>query len=142
MTTIVAAVSGLRRLRQPMRFLLAGGLAAAINWLVRFPLSLFMPYLMAVIAATVIGMAFGFIIYSLYVFPGSARAPLAQLRDFVAVNLFSMAVVAGTAGLLNQAIFPLIAFAFAPEAVAHALGIAAGAVTNFIGHRTLTFARA
>jgi energy-coupling factor transport system substrate-specific component len=141
MTTIVAAVSGLLLLRQPVRFLLAGSLAAAINWLVRFPLSLFMPYLISVVAATAIGMAFGFIIYSLYVFPGSVRSPVAQVRDFIAVNLFSMAVVASTAGLLNHAIFPLIEFAFAPEAVAHALGIAAGAATNFIGHRTLTFAR-
>ena len=39
-------------LPQPVRFLLAGGLAALVNWLARFPLSWFLPYGLAVVGFT------------------------------------------------------------------------------------------
>ena len=98
-----------------------------------------MPYELAVVAAGAIGMAVGFVIYRHYVFPGSGRAPVRQMRDFIAVNLCAMAVVAAVAVALKDGVFPLIGFAVAPEAVAHAIGIAAGAVANFIGHHNVTF---
>ena len=128
----------LRRLPQPVRFLFAGGLAAGINWLARFPLSTVMPFLPAVLGAAVIGMAVGFVLYQMLVFPGSRRPLLARLRNFVFVNaLASAGVVAVAMGLVH-----LLLLAMAPgpaEAVAHACGIAAGAVLNFFGHRALTF---
>ena len=140
---MIAVVSTrLAQLPQGVRFLLAGGFAAAVNWLVRFPLSWAMPYVAAVVIAGAIGMTVGFVIYRHYVFPGSGRAPARQLRDFVAVNLGAMAVVAGVAVALKDGVFPLIGFAVAPEAVAHAIGIAAGAVANFVGHRNVTFSAA
>jgi len=136
---IAVASARLAQLPQGIRFLLAGGFAAAVNWLVRFPLSWAMPYALAVVAAGAIGMTVGFVIYRHYVFPGSGRAPARQMRDFIAVNLGAMVVVAVVAVALKAGVFPLIGFAMAPEAVAHAVGIAAGAVANFVGHRSVTF---
>ncbi len=52
----------LTQLPQGARFLIAGGFAAAVNWAVRFPLSLLMPYAAAVIAAGALGMGVGFVI--------------------------------------------------------------------------------
>ena len=43
-------------LPQIVRFLLLGGLAAAINWLVRFPMSLVLPFPAAVFLAYLVGM--------------------------------------------------------------------------------------
>lgn len=140
--TLPAAAATLTQLPQGLRFLLAGGFAAAVNWAVRFPLSLILPYVLAVLAATAIGMAVGFAVYRHFVFPTSGRAPSRQLRDFIAVNVCAMAVVAAVAVLFKDGLFPLIGLALAPEAVAHAIGIAAGALVNFIGHRHVTFGAA
>lgn len=123
------------------RFLLIGGLAALINWLVRFPLSLLVPYAAAVSLATLIGMVFGFVLYRAYVFPGSDRALHHQIVAFTLVNLVSLAIVTGVATSL-VALPPLAALLGSwTEGFAHAAGIAAGAVSNFIGHRLITFSR-
>lgn len=62
-----------KSLPQSLRFVLAGGVAAAINWLVRFPLSALMAFLPAVLLASAIGMLAGFIAYRTFGFPGSKR---------------------------------------------------------------------
>jgi len=123
-----------------VRFLLAGGSAALLNWLVRFPFGLFLPYTTALIAAQAVGMAYGFIIYRNWAFRSSGeRSVVAELRDFLAVNAAGAVVtialaVAAKAGLLLLGVPATIA-----EGVAHAGGIAAGAVVNFLGHKHMTF---
>ncbi|MEJ1978042.1 MAG: GtrA family protein [Acetobacteraceae bacterium] len=121
-----------------MRFLLAGGFAAGVNWLVRFPLSTVMPFLPAVLAATGIGMAVGFILYQRFVFPGSSRPLLLRLRDFIAVNIVASIGVAIVAVAARGALLLLIDLG-AAQAIGHALGIVAGAVLNFAGHSSVTF---
>ncbi len=125
-------------LPQSVRFLLAGGFAAAVNWLVRFPLSELMPFPAAVAAAAAIGMIVGFLIYRSFVFPASGRPLALQARDFVIVNLVSMVIVTLAAMLLRE---PLLASLAPPtaEATAHSGGIAIGALANYAGHARLTF---
>jgi putative flippase GtrA len=130
------------RLPQPMRFIIAGGLAAGVNWLVRFPLELAMPFVPAVIAATLVGMLVGFISYRSFVFPGSARPLAGQIRDFVAINLLGMAVTVVVAALVRHVILNVVDVLPQVNAVAHALGIAAGALANFLGHKRVTFRNA
>ncbi len=124
---------------QSVRFLFAGGLAAAVNWLVRFPFSLLLPYGAAVVAANVVGMTAGFVLYRTYVFWASDRTTMQQIRNFVGVNILTMAVTALVAVSLNDWLFPKIGFLPAREAVAHAFGIAAGALVSYLGHGALTF---
>ena len=123
---------------KPVRFLFAGGFAAAINWLVRFPLSWAMPFPLAVFVAALIGMTAGFVLYDTIVFPGSQRPLRARLWDFLLVNLVAAGVVVAVAALADMALLRLLAPDLA-EAVAHAAGIAAGAGLNFVGHQALTF---
>ena len=137
---MIPAAAALSELPQGCRFLLAGGFAAGVNWLVRFPLSLVLPYGAAVILAGAVGMTVGFVMYRYYVFPASSRSAAQQVRGFVAVNLVGMAVVAVVAVMLKDGLFPLIGLRFASEAIAHAVGIGVGAVANFVGHRNVTFA--
>ena len=124
---------------QVVRFLMLGGLAATINWLVRFPLSLIMPLSAAVLVAYAIGMSAGFCLYRTYVFPGSSRPMAQQIVVFLLVNLAGAVVVlALTLALLNlQSGMPL------PETIkeglAHGFAIGIGAVVNFFGHKLLTF---
>ena len=127
------------RLPQVVRFLLLGGLAAAINWLVRFPLSLAMPFPAAVFVAYLIGMTAGFTLYRAYVFPGSPLPVGLQVTLFLAVNAAGAAIVLGVSLGLLHGLFPALGMTFQPEAIAHGLGIGVGAAANFLGHKYLTF---
>src|SRR5690606_35672070 len=81
-------------LRGPQgRFIVAGALASLVNWLARFPLDLVMPFAAAVLGAMMIGMICGFLLYDRWVFPGSTRALASKIRDFIAVNLVSQAIM-------------------------------------------------
>ncbi|MFN3746390.1 MAG: GtrA family protein [Hyphomicrobiaceae bacterium] len=126
---------------QAARFIVAGSAAALVNWLVRFPLSYIMPFAGAVAVANIIGMVFGFVTYRLFVFPGSTRLVTHQLRDFIVVNLLSMVAVVAVSVLFADYVFPSLGFHWQVEAISHALGIAAGAISNFFGHRHFSFAR-
>lgn len=125
-------------LPRSVRFLMVGGAAAALNWLVRFPLSAVLPYAVAVLGAAAIGMAFGFVAYRRFVFTGSDRSGSAQLRDFLLVNGVTTILVTVVAMLSREALVLLVAMGTA-EALAHAIGIGAGAVGNYVGHGRITF---
>lgn len=131
--------AGFLCLPQAVRFLLLGGLAAAINWLVRFPLSLLMPFPAAIFVAYLIGMSAGFALYRTFVFPGSTLPVAAQAGTFLAVNAVGAGVVMGVSLALLDHLLPMIGWTFMPEALAHGIGIAAGAAANFAGHKHLSF---
>jgi len=124
---------------QIVRFLALGGFAAAVNWLVRFPLSAVLPMSLAIVFAYVIGMTVGFTLYRRYVFPGSTRPILEQSLIFLAVNLAGAVVVLGLTHALIEAQAGLAWPAFVREGLAHGFAIGVGSVVNFVGHKTLTF---
>lgn len=124
---------------QVFRFLLLGGLAAAINWLVRFPLSLFLPFSWAILVAYMIGMTAGFTLYRAYVFPGSDRPLGRQIAIFLIVNAFGAVIVWSVAIGLVVTVFPAIGYTFMPEATGHGIAIGVGAAANFVGHKFVTF---
>lgn len=127
---------------QKVRFLLAGGSAAIINWLARFPLSLVFPYSIAVFGALAIGMTYGFIIYRQWAFGSTGeRWILLEVRDFVAVNAAGGAVTILVALAANWTLHGLGVPPIAAESGGHAMGIGFGAVVNYIGHKTFTFRR-
>ena len=123
-----------------MRFLLGGGSAALLNWLVRFPLSQVMPFTPAVLAALAVGMAYGFVIYRFWVFGSKGTRPLLlEIRDFLFVNAGGAVVTVVVAIGAKEAISFLPLPPTALEGAAHALGIAAGALVNYLGHKHVTF---
>lgn len=126
-------------LPQIVRFLVLGGLAAAINWIVRFPLSLFMPFPAAVFFAYLIGMSAGFSLYRAFVFPNSTVPVTQQIALFLGVNAAGAVIVLAVSIALLQHVMPAIGWTLLPEAVAHGLGIGIGAVANFVGHKYLSF---
>lgn len=122
------------------RFLLAGGGAAAVNWLVRFPLSAVMPFEAAIMVAYGIGMCVGFAAYRAWVFPGSTLPVRVQVTRFLAVNAAGSVVVLACAKALAPVLLGLGVPLGASRALAHGLAIGAGAVVSFAGHRLVTFA--
>lgn len=57
-----------------VRFLIAGGSATAINWLIRIPLSLILPFEAALLAAYGLSMVASFWLYRAFVFRGRRAA--------------------------------------------------------------------
>jgi putative flippase GtrA len=98
-----------------------------------------MPFEAAVICAYVVAAATGFILFSLFVFPGSSRPLSQQTVTFLAVSAGGMALTWVVSVTLLRFVFPAIAFNGPREAVAHALGLAVPIVTSYFGHRRFTF---
>jgi len=123
-----------------MRFLVCGGLAAAVNWFGRMLLSLVLPFTAAVVAAYAVGMVAGFVLYRRYVWPQTSGA-LAQAPMFILVNLVGAAVVLAVTLAFKLAIDAAMGPSLLGDAFAHGSAIAVGAFANFVGHDRLTFAR-
>jgi energy-coupling factor transport system substrate-specific component len=127
--------------RPSVRFLVCGGIAAAVNWLARFPLSLVLPFEAAVLAALGVGMVCGFLLYRRFVWP-EPDVPLFRLVGrFIAVNLVNAAGILVVTLLLAMLLGKTGAPLWLAEGAAHAIGIAAGAVLNYVGHSRITFAK-
>jgi len=138
-------VTGLARrfgeLPQFARFLICGGSAAAVNWSSRFLWSLVLPFGAAVLCAYATGMVVAFILFRLFVFPGSQIELGTQVQRFIVVNLFGMAATWALANLLVLWALPALGLTRGVEAIGHAIAIATPVATSWAGHRRLTFAK-
>lgn len=100
------------------RFLIVGGSAALLTWLLRLPLGYLLPYSSAVLLAQAGGMAYGFVIYRKWVFTERAdRRALNQIVDFLLVNLAGASVAVAVALAVNAMFDPLLAQPMLAEAL-------------------------
>ncbi len=123
------------------KFLLVGGIAAAVNWGSRFGFNLVMNLAGSVAAAYLLGMTVAYVLSRLLVFERSGRAVAEEFLRFGLVNVVALAIVEGVTEGLVRGLFPAIHFAWHPEAVAHAIGVASPTVTSYLGHRHFTFGK-
>lgn len=121
------------------RFLLAGGLAAAVNWITRFPLSILFSFQASVAIAYIFGMVVGFEVYRRWVFLGSSISLRGQILRFVIVNAISATFVVTIAIVFLTWSIELGLPTKWAEAVAHGLAIGIGALLNFPAHKIVTF---
>ena len=122
-----------------MRFLICGGLAAAVNWFARIGLSQWMSFEAAVAVAYAIGMVAGFVLYRTFVWPDHNSSLKRQLVGFLIVNAGSAVIVFLASVGVREALGLVQADGAIADAAAHGLGIAVGALVNFAGHRAVTF---
>lgn len=125
--------------RQFVKFVVAGGIAAVVNFGSRIVLSLWMPYVPAIVVAYCIGMLTAFIINKLFVFQESGGKLHHQASWFVAVNLAAVLQTVVISVLFADYLFPYMGMAWHREAVAHAIGLAVPVFTSYVGHKYLTF---
>ena len=121
------------------RFLLTGGLAAAVNLGSRYLLSQVLRFEIAVVIAYLIGMTIAYILARLFVFESSGRSVASEFQRFAVVNLFALVFVWLISVGLARLVFPAIGFAWHADDVAHLVGVLAPAVTSFLGHRHYSF---
>jgi putative flippase GtrA len=126
------------------RFLLAGGLAALLNFGSRFFYNLFVGFSTAVVLAFITGLTAGYILNKLYVFTSSGNSMRVEIGWFVVVNLLALAQTWGLSVYLAQALPAYMPFAGAggkevAEAIAHGAGVLLPVFTSYVGHKYLTF---
>jgi putative flippase GtrA len=124
--------------KQFLGFLAVGGGAAFLHWLVRFLLSVWLPFSLAVIIAYGIGMLVAFLLNSFFVFPKSKRSKLLQARDFVLVNLSFLPLVWLAAIYVNNWLKTLGMIRHSEE-LAHAIAIAIPMLATFLIYKFFTF---
>jgi putative flippase GtrA len=127
--------------RQFLLFLVAGGIAAIVNFLSRIGLSEFLPYVPAIVLAYCVGMLTAFLLNRAIVFTAPSNSMRSQVGWFVGVNLLAVGQTVLISLLLARWLFPAVGFQFHAETVAHAIGVIVPVFTSFIGHRLLTFRR-
>jgi len=124
------------------RFVICGGIAAAINWLSRIALSDFMPLGSAIVVAYLLGMTTAFLLMKFLVFGKSRRQAHDEYIRFAIVNIVALIQVWLVTEALVKYGFPAIAWHWHAEAVAHGIGVLSPVLTSYLGHRYFSFAPA
>lgn len=126
-------------LPRPVRFVLASGTAAAVNFGARIVLNLFMPYAAAIVCAYACGMTIAFLLNRRFVFQGATNPLHQQVGWFAAVNAVAALQTLLVSLALADWLLPRIGWTWQAPEVAHAVGIVAPIVTSYLGHRKWTF---
>lgn len=121
------------------RFLVVGGVSAALNWSSRFLFSLWFTFEVAVVLAFFVGLVSGFILMRLFVFTNGAKSMMQQAGYFVAVNGLALLQTWLISVLLSRYLFPYIGLTYGADGLAHLIGIMAPIVTSYMGHKHFTF---
>jgi len=125
--------------KQFLSFLFAGGFAAIVNFGSRFFYNQFVSFGSAVILAYITGMITAFMLTKFFVFKQSAHSTSKEFFYFTLVNIVAVIQTYIISVGFAQYVFPMIAFSFYPEAIAHATGVVFPVFTSFLGHKYLSF---
>jgi len=125
--------------RQFLMFLVAGGVAAAVNFGSRIMLSEWLHYVPAIVIAYCLGMVTAFVLNRVLVFQQAANALKHQITWFVIVNLAAVLQTIAISLLLARWLLPAIGVDFHNETIAHGIGVAIPVVTSYFGHKYLSF---
>jgi len=124
---------------QFIRFLAAGGLAAAANIGSRVIFSQWVALPVAVVLAYLVGMTVAFTLMRKYVFSTGRGGIRQQASIFVLVNIAAVVQTLVVTLLLAQFVLPWAGVRNHVELIAHVVGVAVPLVTSFIGHKLWSF---
>jgi putative flippase GtrA len=125
--------------KQFIAYLLAGGVAAALNWSSRFLFSIWFGYTAAIILAFFVGLIAGFVLMRWLVFDGAAKSAAHQAPIYILVNALALLQTLAVSLLLAKWLLPRMGFAMNPEGPAHLVGVLVPVVTSYFGHKYFTF---
>lgn len=120
-------------------FIVAGGIAACVNFFSRILLSHWLVYGTAIVVAYLLGMVTAFALNRLFVFKKVSHSVRHQVFWFTTVNLAAVLQTLAISLLMAKWLFPRVGFTWHPETIAHAFGVAVPVLTSFVGHKYLSF---
>ena len=134
-------------MKQFIRFLFVGGIAAGANFGSRFLFSRWVDYEVAIVLAFLVGLLTGFILMRGLVFNAKGKALMPQIFNYVVVNLLALLQTFLISVGLVRWVFPqwdMIIQIEAithlnAEAIAHLIGVLTPVITSYFGHKFLTF---
>jgi putative flippase GtrA len=124
---------------QLLRFLFAGGIAAAANFGSRFIFSLWFNFEAAIILAYLVGMLVAFLLMRGYVFNACGKSIVPQITKFIIVNLMAVSQTLAISVALARWGLPVIGINTDKDALAHLVGVLVPVGTSYVGHRMATF---
>lgn len=122
-----------------LKFLLAGGLAALVNFASRFALQPAVGFDAAVALAYLVGFLTAFVLNRAFVFPRSGKPVRVEMAWFFLFNLIAFPVVVALSIGLRDYVFGRVLPRGPAEALAHACAILTPVAFNFAAHRLVTF---
>lgn len=125
--------------REFLRFLMAGGTAAALQWGSRFLFSQFMAFGWAVALAYLVGLSTAFVLNKLFVFGASDRTVGQEMAYFALVNAVSFPIVWVVSIVLGVHLLPNFMSSSLAEAVGNGIGILSPVGVSFVLHKFFTF---
>ncbi|WP_244532752.1 GtrA family protein [Phyllobacterium sp. CL33Tsu] len=123
-----------------MRFVISGGIAAAINILSRIAFSQFLPFSAAIVLAFLVGMTTAFILMKQFVFDESGNSTGNEYVRFGLVNLVALLQVWLVSIILARWLLPAINYNWHVDTTAHVVGVLSPVLTSYVAHKSFTFA--
>lgn len=121
------------------RFLIIGGLAAAVNVATRFSLTPAIGFEASIPVAYLIGMWVAYTLFRRVVFAASGRSVRSEVYRFTLVNAVALLLVWAISIVLAREVFPASGFTWYADDIAHVIGVLTPAVSSWIGHKQFTF---
>jgi len=125
--------------RQFVLFLLAGGIAAAVNFFSRMLYQLAVSFSIAVVLAYVTGMLTAFVLVRTFVFQRSSSGDKKSFAWFALVNILAVLQTWGISIWLAYQVLPYFDIEAFRYEISHAAGLVIPVFTSFIGHKYLSF---
>lgn len=121
-------------------FLFCGGLAACANVISRWLLSFWLPYPAAIVAAYMIGMLTGFLLFKFFVFNSrNSKRVFRETVWYTVVNIFALLQTLVISIVLADHVFPWLNMDFHPHDIAHCMGVGIPVISSYLGHNFFTF---
>ena len=115
---------------QFIRFLVAGGIAAAANFGSRFVFSQWLPFSVAIVLAYLVGMTVAFVLMRRHVFTDSRGTLGPQIAKFIGVNLLAVLQTLLISLALARWLLPTLGVLEHREAIAHLVGVVVPVFTS------------
>lgn len=125
--------------REFLKFLAAGGTAAAAQWLSRFGFSQFVEFGWAVALAYLVGLTTAFVLNKLFVFGASDRTIGQEMTYFALVNAVSFPIVWVVSIVFGEYLLPQFMSKPLAEAIGNGVGIISPVGLSFVLHKFFTF---
>jgi|SRR5580765_8599585 putative flippase GtrA len=121
------------------RFIVVGGIAAAVNFGSRIVLSRWLHYAPAIVVAYLAGLFIAFLLNRRFVFAEATNRLHHQMFWFIVVNVFALAQTLIVSLLFARYVLPYVGITQHNEEIAHAFGIVVPIFSSYIGHKRLSF---
>jgi putative flippase GtrA len=122
-----------------LKFLVAGGIAAGVNFGSRIVFNHWMPFSAAIVVAYIAGMITAFILTKLFVFDKSVHSTSRSVMYFTLVNLVAVLQTWLVSMALLYYVLPWMGVAWHNKEIAHFFGVIVPVFTSYIGHKKLSF---